>query len=173
MGIFTWTDARKVPKRNKWGDFADRDVIRYGGYAKVVCPDNTEIVENHYNGYGMFGGKDIYELVTDWNKKDIAGIIQRKIAQNDSFYRHLNKEMPGMLDMFTAGKSAEEITEAVKKLVDAGKAGSYLVRDWKRNIGIMIACNEEDNNSLKYPIKITTAQEVFRYDELVPSISTQ
>lgn len=28
-------------------------------------------------------------------------------------------------------------------------------RDYKRTIGIILACNDEDNASLRYPIKIT------------------
>ncbi len=33
----------------------------------VVCPDDTAIREDCYDGYGDFGGYDIYELVAQWH----------------------------------------------------------------------------------------------------------
>ena len=61
------------------------------------------IEENNYEGYGIFGGKDIYALVARWNKPELCN--------GDD--------------------------------------------DHDRSIGINIACYDEDNAKLKYPIKIT------------------
>jgi len=33
----------------------------------VLCPDGTKIEEKVYEGYGEFGGRDIYQLVAEWN----------------------------------------------------------------------------------------------------------
>ena len=33
----------------------------------VVCPDGTTIYEDRYEGYGDFGGDDIYEFVAQWH----------------------------------------------------------------------------------------------------------
>lgn len=78
MGFFTWTDARRNPRKLKCGDYSSADKIGYGGYAKIVCPDNTEIIEPYYEGYGMFDGKDIYDLVVDWNKTYLKDIFDKK-----------------------------------------------------------------------------------------------
>ena len=42
-------------------------------------------------------------------------------------------------------------------------------RDWKRYIGIDIACYDEQNKSIPYPIKITTKE--MDYDSVEPSLS--
>lgn len=68
MGFFTWTDARHEPRLNRRGDFQNRDKIPYGGFAQVICPDNTSIKEPYYDGYGLFDGHDIYDLVAEWNR---------------------------------------------------------------------------------------------------------
>lgn len=33
----------------------------------VLCPDGNHIEESDYEGYGIFGGYDIYQLVAQWN----------------------------------------------------------------------------------------------------------
>ena len=35
-----------------------------------MCPDGTKIKEDDYEGYGVFGGRDIYQLVAEWNAPD-------------------------------------------------------------------------------------------------------
>lgn len=82
MGYFTWTDARREPRLLKNGDYSVTDKIGYDGFAKVVCPDDTEICEPYYEGYGMFDGHDIYDLVVDWNKDHLDEIFAR-LAQKD------------------------------------------------------------------------------------------
>lgn len=65
MGFFTWTDAKHEPRLNRRGDFQNRDKIPYGGFAQVICPDGTCIKEPYYDGYGLFDGHDIYDLVAE------------------------------------------------------------------------------------------------------------
>ena len=60
------------------------------------------ILEQCYDGYGHFGGRDVYALVAQWNRPDIC-----------------------------------------------------VGEDVDRNVGIHIACYDEQNASLRYPIKIT------------------
>lgn len=165
MGYYTWTDARKKPTPTKDGyDWLAKDKIPYGGYAKVVCPDDTEIIENYYDGYGMFGGYDIYDLVAEWNKDDLKEIFSR-FTENDFGYGFKK-----VAEMFADGISDDEITEYVRQKVGDD---SYLVKEWKRHIGISISCNDEDNDALKYPIKITTLRQHRKYSELYPSYNTQ
>ena len=42
-------------------------------------------------------------------------------------------------------------------------------KDWKRDIGIDIACYDEQNEDIPYPIKITS--KVMEYDSVSPSKS--
>lgn len=166
MGFFTWTDARRQPKKRKDGDYVIADKIGYGGYAKVVCPDNTEIVEQYYDGYGEFDGHDVYDLVVDWNKNYLEDIFNQ-MPEN-----HWGYHLKGVAiafqndDLCTLGKE-------INRLVDSGKEAQLFINEWKRTIGIAIACNDNDNMNLPYPIKITTTKWHRKYDELYPSCSCQ
>lgn len=33
----------------------------------VIAPDNTLYIEEHYEGYGIFGGHDVFALLAMWN----------------------------------------------------------------------------------------------------------
>ena len=170
MGVFTWTDATvKNPRANKWGEYRKKDVIGYDCYCKVVCPDNSIIEEPSYYGYGVFGNHDVYELVVDWNREDLPTILNKKLGKKPWDGKIFTQIMKMCID----GISDEEITAFLKDLVDSENCAPYLIRDWKRNIGIIIACEDEDNKALKYPIKITRSKEEVKYDDLFPSLSTQ
>ncbi len=167
MGCFTWTDAAKEPKYDKYGDYQRSCIIGYDKYCKIVCPDNTEIEEDCYDGYGRFGGRDAYDLVVDWNRADLAETIERIIANGDNFA----KQVRTISKMYGSGATEEEVTEFVKQKVEEGVYGNFMIRDWKRNIGIAIAC--EHNADLKYPLKITCSRKHHKYEDLRPSDSTQ
>ena len=80
------------------------------------------LVESNYDGYGRFGGRDIYALVAIWNKG---------------------------VDKYT------------------NPDGSLMPDNEIRGDGIAIACYEDDNFKLKYPIKITS--EKIEYERALPS----
>ena len=167
MGYFTWTDARRKPKLTKFGNYSNKDKIPYGGYAKIVCPDDTEIIETNYEGYGEFNNIDVYDLVVEWNKNHLKEIFDRKTKENPDYW----------------GKELYEIAIAyqnddpdLQNKIDAtvtSTGRNYLKKEWKRNIGITISCDEKDNTTLPYPIKITATKWHKTYDELVPSCSCQ
>jgi len=165
MGYFTWTDARyEKPKLNRYGDFASSDVINYGRYAKVVCPDDTEIVEPHYDGYGIFDGKDVYELVVDWNKAHLKEIYETLEKENPNFW--------GLETKWAAIAFQNDDEKALQEAIDnLAEMTSFYREDWKRTIGITISC--ERNDKIPYPIKITKKKWHCKYNELYPSISTQ
>lgn len=75
------------------------------------------ILEENYEGYGVFGGQDIYALVARWNCPERC-----------------------------SGRDEED-----------------------RIIGIEIACYDEDNAKLKYPIKITAKFK--EYEKAKPSVN--
>jgi len=111
MGQFSWLDCLSGEQVL---DDVKRDVYLLipqefgGGHIKETC----------YDGYGRFGGYDVYALVAAWNAPE-------KISGND-----------------------EE----------------------DRIIGIDLACYDEDNRKLKYPIKITHDASAI-YEHCCPSDS--
>lgn len=163
MGIFTWTDAAfKNPRCNKYGDYTDTYVVMYGEYAKLICPDDTEIETNSHDYYGRIGGHDIYDLVVDWNKDDLKQLF-RDMSEN-----HFGKRLSKIVDMFVDGVDEDEIGEYA-----AEHFGDYMKTDWKRNIGIAIACEDRDAKKLRYPIKLTKRRDKHGYNNLYISYSTQ
>lgn len=166
MGYFTWTDARRNPRKLKCGDYSSADKIGYGGYAKIVCPDNIEIIEPYYEGYGMFDGKDIYDLVVDWNKAYLKDIFDKK--DKSCYGYHLKT-----IAIAYQNDDTDTLQKEVNKLIETGKEQNWFKNEWKREIGIAIACDTKDNRRLPFPIKITKTKWHRTYDELVPSHSCQ
>ena len=166
MGCFTWTLANKKTRFNKYDDFADSCKLQYGGRGVIVCPDNTHIVENYYDGYGIFDGHDVYELVVDWNRNHLTTIIEKiKEKEGENFWG--NYLIPLMIAYEHNDKDLieQEVTKLSKKY-------PYMKNDWKRNIGITIACTH--NDMLPYPIKIVDNKSHFKsYEKLGISESTQ
>lgn len=106
MGFFSWiTSDTKKSISNTYSDRGTFPVY-------VLIPEEFgggHIKEDCYEGYGVFGGKDVYELVAQWNKPEDCITDKDKEKQ----------------------------------------------RNHNRSIGIDIACYDEDNASLDFPIKIT------------------
>ena len=132
MGQFSWLDCKTG---EQVVDGKTRDVYVLvpkefgGGHIKETC----------YEGYGRFGGHDIYDLVVDWNREYLE-----QYRQDDTF----------KCDWLQHCESIDEAFERLKK----------------RNIGISIACYDEDNARLKYPIKITHNSAAV-YEDCEPSPS--
>lgn len=165
MGYFTWTDARyENPDKNGYGDYYSKYKLGYGREMRVVCPDNTVITEPYYDGYGIFDGKDIYDLAVDWNRDDLEYLF--------SFVN------PG-----DWGYKFKTLAIAYGNYDDAGFMKEYIrlknvlpnwqLEEWKRNVGITIACGDEQHQRCKYPIKITTKKRGLKYDELYMSHACQ
>ncbi len=164
MGFFTWTDATiEKPTQNRYGSYKSSQVIGYDGYAKVVYPDGGELEEQCYQGYGIFGGKDIYELVVDWNQTYLEEIFNK--LDSDTFGIEL---LPVAIAFQKNGdEEANRIAKEFQKTYP-------LSNEWKRTIGIAIGCVTDQNKVLcPYPIKITKSKKNLTYEDLFPSLSTQ
>lgn len=166
MGFFTWTDALRKPRILKNGDYAAKDKIGYDCFAKIVCPDNTEIIENSYEGYGIFNGKDIYDLVVDWNKAYLTSIFDRLAVQNPNHWGIYLRKLAAFYQTDDKCAFDAELT----RIAESGNPHIY--KEWKREIGIAIAYGKQ-NNDLPYPIKITCAKSHKKYNELVSSHGCQ
>lgn len=138
MGQFSWLDCKT---KEQIVDNALEDVY-------VLVPKEfrntygTRIKETLYDGYGDFGGYDIYDLVYEWNKEHIRQIYEEKKIEKYLQVYAYNEET----EYF--GKQTLNSLKEIQDYIDSD-------REHKRELGICIACYDEDNASLKYPIKIT------------------
>ena len=142
MGQFSWiySDTNKQLLDNKQADT----------YLLMPKPFQAKygkaIYEDCYDGYGRFGNYDVYDLVPEWNKEMIPEIIRR--LKSGNWQCKVNKN---------------DITNLQNYYED--KPITCKLR-W---LGIIMACYDEDNFALEYPIKITTKE--IEYDSASPSKS--
>lgn len=142
MGQFSWlySDTGKQVIDNKKADT----------YLLVPPPFQEKygkaIYEWCYDGYGHFGRYDVYELIIEWNRDMIPEIIRR--AKNGNWRCSHTKNDIWELQRYYDG---EPITSELR---------------W---LGILIACYDEDNFALEYPIKITSRE--MDYKDAKPSES--
>lgn len=143
MGQFSWiySDTNKQLIDNRRADT----------YLLVPPPFQAKygkaIYESCYDGYGRFGRYDVYDLIPEWNKEMIPEIIRRRkngtwVCNSDINDTDVN------LQNYYEGKP---ITCELR---------------W---LGIVMACYDEDNFALEYPIKITTRE--MEYENVKPSES--
>jgi hypothetical protein len=76
MGFFSWECA--VSKE----DIMNEHTKQGATPCVLVCPDDSIIEENNYNGYGVFGGRDAYSLLAIWNDPKL-----KNDPENDKKYR--------------------------------------------------------------------------------------
>lgn len=175
MGVYSWLDCitKKPVKCGKAVNVYVLIPAEFGG---------GTIKETCYNGYGDFGGCDIYELVAEWNRDKITDKIIDKL---ESLEKPQRENFCGLWffeaeEMQKEGKTAEEIKEADEAARDehytrALNRYNYEIQmlndfrngleddemiakygeDYLREIGINLACYDKDNKHLAYPIKIT------------------
>ncbi len=161
MGYFTWKDCQNRRKS-----------VGYGHRVYVVCPDDTLIIENCYDGYGMFGKHDIHDLVVDWNRPHLKEIFERMLKKDKDCW---GSELYPVA--IAAMESDETALETVKELKKKGELQSYMFlgedcEDWKRVLGIAITAIK-NNEKLPYPIKMSSTRPLKPYSQLKASIDCQ
>ena len=173
MGYFTWTYANQTVRYLKSGDISRHSKVPYGGYGAVLCPDGTLIKEYDYNGYGEFNGKDVYELVVDWNRAYLRDIVAAKLATRDTPTSYQQKYDAVYAELAAAYEDGDwfKCQNIANAFADKEQI-YYFHKDWKRSLGIFIAC--ENNENIPYPIKIVDIHYPMRpYDTYPPSIVCQ
>ena len=145
MGQFSWLDCRNT-KRQILDDVYDNVYLlipkEFGG---------GHILEKCYEGYGEFGGHDVYDLVAKWNRRGIPEIV-RRIKNKHWECSASNEDIVMMLHFYHGIPFNCEL----------------------RHIGIIMACYDEDNARLEYPIKIThDPTAVYEECEFSPSDPNQ
>lgn len=147
MGSFSWyaSDTKRAIRSHR----------PFPVYA--LQPDGDPLLETDYEGYGVFGGQDIFDLVADWNRKYLAEHPNFLIVQhgwlwseeNDTYFPVGPKrvcEFPWYPLYADLSKSHEEIVRGMKEIT-----GSFWEYRW---IGIDIGGKGDQNANLPYPIKL-------------------
>ncbi|MBQ8248098.1 MAG: hypothetical protein IJZ42_13300 [Lachnospiraceae bacterium] len=165
MGCFSWctSDTRKsIPCTEDVYEGAPSTVY-------LLNPFGEPYKESEYEGYGEFGGRDVFELVLEWNREYLSPANLRKPARDDycsdkdgdKSYEAAVKLYEGKCEAIVAyanGASDEQMRNEYGQIVGALRDGS----DWKRCLGIAITCYDEEHVKLHYPIKIV--EELCEYD---------
>lgn len=179
MGFFTWTLANKKIKLLKSGDFARSCQLKYDGYGAILKPDGTLVKESCYEGYGRFGGIDVYDLAADWNKDAIPDLLKSEAFMDAATWGpkcpYKDKVVQDALVEYA--KNGADAMFAVLDTLPKDHAGRiwFNENEYKRSIGIMLCCGET-NPMVPFPIKIVdykrnATPETYEY--LPPSVSTQ
>lgn len=149
MRCFTWTFA---DRKNK--------TLGYGRTGYLLCPDNKYIKEPCYKGTGIFGGKDVYELVVDWNRHLLKKIYSRIPITCEMDEKELQVALAAMESDSAAAAKAQELFAE----------GPEIYRDeWKRSIGITISFLFERKVNLTgfKPIKVVSGKSKhIKYNQL-------
>ncbi len=190
MGVFSWLDCISG-EAIKEGQIKKSYVLVPEKF-KDDFGNNGRIVETCYDGYGHFGPYDIYELVAIWNKDYLSAKLLQKPTPLSKFGGLFSFEKDALR---REGKSEEEIEaldkaeqkknyennrrcrretisimRAFKNGVDEEILAEKYGDEWLRDLGVDIACEDEQNQKLPYPIKITHSATAI-YEECKPSES--
>ena len=165
MGQFSWMFADTDNKVN----------LLEGESAWLLQPNGKHIFESDYNGYGDFGGYDVYDLVVEWNRESLNVNMlskpDRKAWSNDTegalwYQKAVNvyNTTVSVLEKYMSGATDAEMLQFCKQVGYGYTDG----KDWKRNLGISIAGSDARNAALPFPIKI--CREPCDYDSVNASL---
>ena len=197
MGYFTFTFANKTLIEKSYG-YDRRCVLGYGAKGYIALPKGFEnlyqdssivvnrstgyafVKENFYDGYGMFGEHDIYEVVVEINKGYLVECINKVMDANldetktDGYQDEMVRKRKLWIEIATkyeADASEEELEELFG--TEYYKDSPNLWNEWKRHLGIFLACYKRDNELLHFPLKVVSSTRKVIYEQLPASDSTQ
>ena len=156
MGCFSWMFADRNNKKNL--------KIDHKGY--LLTPENRTLKAYPYEGYGEFEGYDAYDLVAIWNRMYLSKHPEYVIPQHERFGGKIS-DKPWY--KYYADMSLTE-KEMMDKIRNDEKAKKSLIFAELRCIGIEIACYDDQNAALPYPIKIVSKRGI-KYNEVPASES--
>ena len=164
MGQFSWLDCKTGCQIL---DDVEQDVY-------VLVPKEFgggHIVEHCYDGYGNFGGCDIYELIADWNRTYLKEDHIFPHAIKRYYWIKMYKQHHPEYHEDIEFKAFEKDWWPAYSDMRLDKKGiEYVTGREYRTIGIDLACYDEDNEALPFPIKITYDPDAV-YEECKPSLS--
>lgn len=149
MGSFSWyaSDTRRAIRSGNYNPFP----------VYALRPDGEPLLETNYEGYGRFGGQDIYDLVADWNRKYLAEHPGFLVVQHGRIWSEENHSFypagPKRVDEFDWYPLYADLTKSRKDIERELKESGEVFWEY-RHIGIEIACYDDQNMNLPYPIKL-------------------
>lgn len=138
MGFFSWMFA----------DTGNTEALKVGKPAYLVWPDGSVTYIHRYDGYGRFDSYEIHKLVVDWNKDFLS--VDNLIKPERNEYDE-QKYFDSAMRRYEYG--CNRLNDFISGMSDEEMHARY-GRDWKLEIGIDISDEDEQNASLKYPIRI-------------------
>lgn len=173
MGMYSWMDCCNPKQNIKFAIYFAKYKPSY-----LLVPEEFgggHIEEPNYDGFGHFGGRNVFEIIAEWNRTYLTEDMIEPVADRSSFGGLYSYEKNRLRD---EGKSDAEIKEADEAVRDkyyqqACKRHDWLVgvltsyRDgksddeiaakygdgWKMDLGIEIWNSEMAQ--LRYTIKVT------------------
>ena len=166
MGVFSWMFADKNNEKNL--------KLYHKGY--LLTPDNKALKAEEYEGYGEFDGHDAYDLVADWNREYLSQHPEFLVPQHRRWWDESNniwiEDDPKRVDKFAWYPYYADLSlskkEVEQKISEDEKAKKEMIFAEWRCIGIDIACYDDQNAALPYPIKIVRNGRV-KYNEVPAS----
>ena len=159
MGCFSWMFADKNNEKNLKLD--------HKGY--LLTPNNKALKVDAYEGYGEFNGYDAYKLVAIWNRDYLSQHPEFKVPQHN---RKTDESKIKRIDEYPWYKYYADLNLSIQEMMDKiradEKAKNSLIFAELRCIGIEIACYNDQNAALPYPIKIVRNGRC-KYNEVPPS----
>ena len=144
-----------------YADSNNAKSLKIGGSAFVLFPNEKHIYESDYEGNGVFNGRDIYEMVVEWNEEYLSPtMFLPPYASNYTDLRafadakRVHDKLCGMIDDLLTYPSTYM----------SAKYGS----GYKHDIGVAIAGTDEQNLKLPFPIKIS--ETAVSYNDVPASV---
>lgn len=168
MGFYTFTDAscKEIPLRRD-GEVKTTGRIAYHGRIVYVKPDDTCVMSDDYDGYGMIGDDNVFVLLVEQNREHITEIMNM-IKEDPKVNFDLNLECSAKIyeQYGDCGELVSELEALAHARPEYRTERNLTTTGWKRLLGIEFM---QVNDRLPFPMKVTKRRHYRPYDELVPS----
>ena len=158
MGTYSWRFCDRPHKS-----------LRIGEKGFLLLPDNSCLRENNYGGYGKFAGIDSYEMAALINREYMSSHPEYLVWQahlievTDGNGGTKRKRAPAVrISDFPwyplyadLNVTPEQFNELVKDMDYRGFPMCF------RHIGVEIACYNEQNSRLPFPIKVASKPTLY------------
>ncbi len=141
MGCFSWMFA----------DTNNEKALCIGHPGYLVRPDGSFFLERCYDGYGRFGSQDVFDLVADWNREFLSRNPDYIVPQHgttvqaDGSYKEAECKPVSSFEWYPA---YSDLSLNRQEVVKRSGISEY------RIIGIELACYNDQNEKLPFPIKV-------------------